>query len=176
MSDDTVALQLVAGLTRADRTGDPMRPKTAAAALSAALFLSLAGSVSFAASPGFARVDLNLRSGPGTGYRVIEVMPRGAAVTISDCSTSWCRVAFGAKHGWSALRYLEMITLTPRKAVRRPSWPRYGYRARYVRLDDTELAYKWHVADTARALLERQNNDLFDCYVQTDGLIVCREE
>ena len=151
-----------------------MRLQTAAAALSAALFLSLTASFSFAATPGFTTVDLNLRSGPGTGYRVIGVMPRGAAITISDCSTSWCRVAFGAKRGWASLTYLQAIAVMPREAVRPPPWSRYG--ARYVRLDDMELAYKWHVADTARALLERQHNDLYDCYVQTDGLIVCREE
>ena len=153
-----------------------MRLRAAAAALSTALFLGLTASVSFAASPGFTTVDLNLRSGPGTGYRIIGVMPRGTAVTLSDCSTSWCRVEFGAKRGWSSLRYLQTTMVMPRKAVPRPSWPRYGYRAHYVRLDDTELAYKWHVADRARALLEKQHNDLYDCYVQTDGLIVCREE
>ena len=151
-----------------------MRLKAAAAALSAALFLSLTASVSFAASPGFTTVDLNLRSGPGTGYRVIGVMPRGAAVTISDCSTSWCRVSFGAKHGWASLTYLQTITVMPREAVPPPPWSRYG--ARYVRLDDAELDYKWHVAATAKALLEKQHNDRYDCYVQTDGLIVCREE
>ena len=153
-----------------------MRLKAAAAALSAALFMSLTASVSFAASPGFTTAKLNLRSGPGTGYRIIETMPEIAAVTISDCSASWCRVEFGTKRGWASLRYLETITVTPRKAVRRPSWPRYGYRGHDWRLDDAELDYKWHMAAITKARLEQQHNDLFDCYVQVDGLIVCREE
>ncbi len=100
-------------------------------------------------------------------------MPKGATVAISDCGASWCRVAFGAKQGWASLTYLQTIAVIPRKTVPPPPCSRYG--ARYVRQDDSELDYKWHVAATAKALLERQNNDRYDCYVQIDGLIVCRE-
>ena len=40
--------------------------------------------------------DLNLRSGPGTGYRVIDTMPAGSYVDVIGCTGAWCRVRQGA--------------------------------------------------------------------------------
>lgn len=72
--------------------------------------LSLAG-ISLLASAGIASAavvenDLNLRSGPGTGYRVIDVMPAGAYARVLGCGGSWCRVSFGGRVGYASASYL----------------------------------------------------------------------
>jgi uncharacterized protein YraI len=50
--------------------------------------------------------DLNLRSGPGTGYGVITSMPAGAYVDVLDCSGSWCRVDWQGTVGYASASYL----------------------------------------------------------------------
>ena len=50
--------------------------------------------------------DLNLRAGPGTDYPVIDAMPAGAHVNISNCTGSWCRVSFRGESGWASASYL----------------------------------------------------------------------
>jgi uncharacterized protein YraI len=50
--------------------------------------------------------DLNLRSGPGTGYRVIGTMPAGSYVDVLGCSGAWCRVEFGGAVGYASASYL----------------------------------------------------------------------
>ncbi|RDV05262.1 SH3 domain-containing protein [Undibacter mobilis] len=50
--------------------------------------------------------DLNLRSGPGTGYRVIGTMPAGAYVDVIGCGGSWCRVNWQGVVGYASASYL----------------------------------------------------------------------
>lgn len=50
--------------------------------------------------------DLNLRSGPGTGYRVIDTMPAGSYVDVLGCTGSWCEVQFGGMTGYASASYL----------------------------------------------------------------------
>lgn len=50
--------------------------------------------------------DLNLRSGPGTGYGVIGTMPAGAYVDVLGCSGSWCRVSWAGAVGYASASYL----------------------------------------------------------------------
>jgi uncharacterized protein YraI len=78
--------------------------RTTILALSAGVLLVSAGAAS--ASPGRTTTDLNLRSGPGTGYAVIDTMPSGARVDIRGCSGSWCRVDFHGTTGWAAANLL----------------------------------------------------------------------
>jgi uncharacterized protein YraI len=77
-----------------------MRLKTLALA-AGALMLS-AGAASAAIVTG----DLNLRTGPGTNYRVIDVMPAGARVNVLSCTGSWCRVGFRGEVGFASAGYL----------------------------------------------------------------------
>jgi uncharacterized protein YraI len=50
--------------------------------------------------------DLNLRSGPGTRYGVIDTMPAGAYVNVIGCSGSWCRVNWHGRVGYASASYL----------------------------------------------------------------------
>lgn len=49
---------------------------------------------------------VNLRSGPGTNYEVIESLPRGEPVTIGTCEADWCQVSVGEASGWAWEPYL----------------------------------------------------------------------
>lgn len=61
-----------------------------------------------AAAPAVADSDLNVRSGPGTQYAVIGVIPAGTAVNATGCSGSWCRVRHGGDAGWASSAYLDI--------------------------------------------------------------------
>ena len=50
--------------------------------------------------------DLNLRSGPGTRYGVIDTMPAGAYVNVIGCGGSWCRVDWHGRVGYASSSYL----------------------------------------------------------------------
>jgi len=79
--------------------------------------------------------DLNLRSGPGTGYRVIDTMPAGSYVDILGCTGSWCEVAFGGVTGYASASYLgrgaQAYAAAPPVYVERPVYvaprPMFGF-------------------------------------------------
>lgn len=69
----------------------------------------LLGMISAAAAyPATTTTDLNMRAGPGTKYRVVMVLPRGAMVDVQSCQSSWCRVAVGSRVGYASQRYLAV--------------------------------------------------------------------
>lgn len=76
--------------------------------------LSLAGGLlllsvgAAAAAPAVVSDNLNLRSGPGTGYRVLNVLPAGSSVDVLGCGRSWCRVASAEGTGYASSHYLDM--------------------------------------------------------------------
>ena len=52
--------------------------------------------------------DVNLRSGPGTGYSVLDCLPKGASVTVTDRSNSdWTAVTYNGTSGFISSRYLS---------------------------------------------------------------------
>jgi uncharacterized protein YraI len=74
--------------------------------LVAALFV-LIGAGSAMASSASASVDLNMRSGPGTQYRVIATIPRGGRVEVRGCSRGWCDVIWSGRRGYASERFLS---------------------------------------------------------------------
>lgn len=58
-----------------------------------------------AAAPAVSRQDLNVRSGPGTGYGVVGVIQAGATVEVGACQGSWCQVAFDGGSGYANRSY-----------------------------------------------------------------------
>jgi hypothetical protein len=72
--------------------------------LSAALaILAVSGGVAAAQSP---VTNLNMRSGPSTAYRVLDVIPAGAPVAVLGCDGSWCRVNYAGRIGYANGTYL----------------------------------------------------------------------
>ncbi|HSP48211.1 MAG TPA: SH3 domain-containing protein, partial [Clostridiaceae bacterium] len=55
-------------------------------------------------------VSLNLRSGAGTNYGVVTVLPAGAVVTVLDVSGYWNKVSYGNLTGWCSGNYLTELT------------------------------------------------------------------
>lgn len=53
--------------------------------------------------------DLNMREGPGTRYRPVLLIPRGARVPVMRCTDryAWCEVGYAGRAGWVAARYLR---------------------------------------------------------------------
>jgi len=53
--------------------------------------------------------DLNLRSGPGTQYPVLVVMPRGSQMAVQYCegSGNWCYGNWAGYSGWASAQYLS---------------------------------------------------------------------
>ncbi|MGA5794383.1 SH3 domain-containing protein [Streptomyces cellulosae] len=63
---------------------------------------------SYPVAPGY---RLNVRSGPGTGYTVVRVLPEGAQVRIS-CQTSGTRVTgpYGTSNIWDRIGSGEYVS------------------------------------------------------------------
>jgi Bacterial SH3 domain len=58
-----------------------------------------------------ADANLNLRSGPGTQFPVIAVIPDGAPVSATRCADGWCRVDYRGEAGWASTAYLTGATV-----------------------------------------------------------------
>ncbi|WP_053003588.1 N-acetylmuramoyl-L-alanine amidase [Sphingobacterium sp. Ag1] len=50
---------------------------------------------------------LNLRSGPGTNFSIVEELPRGTRVNVLSESGSWSNVEVGGLKGWVSNQYLK---------------------------------------------------------------------
>lgn len=78
-----------------------LNPK--AIGLAAALVTLSAGSA-FAA---VANTPVNVRTGPGTQYRVVDTLHRGERVNVVSQRAGWCRVTKSGPDGWVSCRYLS---------------------------------------------------------------------
>jgi len=96
------------------------RPLLSAGILASALF---AGSAAIAA-PGVATGDVNMRTGPGTGYSVITTIPAGAPLEIYGCS-SWCQVGYAGTQGYVSGNYVSSGQVAQPYAYAAPVRPRY---------------------------------------------------
>ncbi len=99
--------------------------------------LGMAAFVAVAALPAVANAysarvsaDVNMRSGPGTYYDVVYVVPYGATVEVYDCS-GWCHITYAGYDGYVAASYVytgEYRPPAPRYQAPRYQAPRYEYR------------------------------------------------
>jgi uncharacterized protein YraI len=65
----------------------------------------------FAAVSAITTTDLNMRTGPSTGYEVVEVIPDGGHVTVYGCLSgyNWCDVSWHGYRGWASGNYLAYL-------------------------------------------------------------------
>ncbi|MEQ1768997.1 MAG: SH3 domain-containing protein [Devosia sp.] len=71
--------------------------------------LAVVSTVGFAAAAQAAEAtaSVNVRSGPGTAYTVLDTLYPGEEVSIAECrSSGWCLVAHTGPDGWVSSRYL----------------------------------------------------------------------
>lgn len=59
------------------------------------------------AAPGTVTGNVNVRSGPGTNYAVIDTAVRGTQVDVQQCQGSWCYVVKPGTDGWISSTYLS---------------------------------------------------------------------
>ena len=59
------------------------------------------------AAPGTITTNVNVRSGPGTNYGVVDTARRGEQVDVQRCEGSWCYIAKPGPDGWVASSYLS---------------------------------------------------------------------
>ena len=83
-------------------------------------FLSIGWNPAYAATVGYVRADVNMRTGAGVRYRVKAVVPSGARITVYRCELRWCRVSWRGTRGWVSRRY---IVISSRYRSRRRVYP-----------------------------------------------------
>jgi len=71
--------------------------------------LMVAPSIAEAAVRGYSTANVNMRSGPSTGYPAVTVIPYGSSVTINGCmsAVNWCDVSFAGGRGWVSGNYVQ---------------------------------------------------------------------
>ncbi len=57
---------------------------------------------------------LNVREGPGSGYKRLGEVPKGATVTLLDTSDpGWYRIRYGELEGYAAAQYIRIVPTEP---------------------------------------------------------------
>lgn len=59
------------------------------------------------AAPGTVTSNVNVRSGPGTNYGVVDTVRRGQDVDVQQCQGSWCYISKPGPDGWVSSSYLS---------------------------------------------------------------------
>lgn len=59
------------------------------------------------AAPAQLTGNVNVRSGPGANYAVIDTATRGTTVDVRQCQASYCQVRGSGINGWVAANYLS---------------------------------------------------------------------
>jgi hypothetical protein len=72
------------------------------------------------AAPAVVTGNVNVRSGPGTGYYAIDTIRRGERVDVQYCQGSWCFVEKRGPDGWVSASYLDRGR--PGRPGPRPDW------------------------------------------------------
>jgi len=67
----------------------------------------VASTIAASAAPAYATSNVNVRSGPGTGYRAVDVLSRGEYVDVQYCQGSWCFINQSGPSGWVSSNYLS---------------------------------------------------------------------
>ncbi len=75
-------------------------------ASAAAALMSVSGAA-YAQQMVVASSDLNVRSGPGTNYRVVGAIGANDSASVLRCSGSWCQVSYAGGEGWVSSRFLS---------------------------------------------------------------------
>lgn len=81
--------------------------------------LFAAPSLAEAAVRGIATANVNMRSGPSTGYPAVVVVPVGAPLMINGCmsTVNWCDVSFTGGRGWVSGNYITATYRSNRVSV-----------------------------------------------------------
>jgi uncharacterized protein YraI len=82
---------------------------------------ALSAGAAFAAT---ATSAVNVRSGPGTSYRIVDALYTGQHVNIVGQSNGWCEISKTGRDGWVSCAYLTNTGYnSPPRYYRGPSRP-----------------------------------------------------
>lgn len=74
------------------------------------LIFSVMGTTAYAESASVTGTAVNLREGPGTGYRILDTLSAGTVVEVTDRSNgAWYAVSYGGRSGYMSSGYLQML-------------------------------------------------------------------
>ena len=59
------------------------------------------------AAPGVVTSNVNVRSGPGTNFGVVDTVRRNQQVDVQQCQGSWCYIAKPGPDGWVSAQFLS---------------------------------------------------------------------
>ncbi|MTI16644.1 hypothetical protein E1162_05250 [Rhodobacteraceae bacterium RKSG542] len=100
-----------------------MRNRNCALMASAALLISC----QFASAwPARNTQPLNFRTGPGTGYHAVLVIPYGQYLEVRGCE-AWCLVTYAGRDGWVSSNYIAPLEGGPPPIVTAPPVTRPPY-------------------------------------------------
>ncbi|MGB4587874.1 MAG: NlpC/P60 family protein [Clostridiaceae bacterium] len=57
-----------------------------------------------------AKYNLNMRTGPGTGYARVLTIPAGGQVQVLETSNGWDKIVYGGYTGWASNEYLVEVS------------------------------------------------------------------
>lgn len=98
--------------------------------------------------------NLNMRSGRGTKYKILNTIPKGASLNITSISGGWGYTSYGSKKGYVSMKYVTKLASSSAITI--------------IGKDTSDKAEE-NTADSAKmGLLElygfdSQNNKLFKC-------------
>lgn len=82
-----------------------IRQKIISLVLGGTVLLGMAGAAM--AAPAVATSNVNVRSGPGGGYGVVDTLRRNEVVDVTGCRGGWCYVEKRGPDGWVSSSYLQ---------------------------------------------------------------------
>ncbi len=82
---------------------------TAAAMLAGVVLLPAAA----IAANAYVTGNVNVRSGPGTGYARVGTLSAGTIVNVRGCEANWCNIRGGGLRGWVSANYLSGASYRP---------------------------------------------------------------
>jgi uncharacterized protein YraI len=80
------------------------------------LTVGLAAIAAGCSDPGIVAVQTELRQAPAAQSKILAVIPKGGAITVSDCSNGWCHVSWNGRDGYiltKSVRFTESARNTP---------------------------------------------------------------
>lgn len=83
-----------------------MSSKFSAVAVAAGVVM-LASVGTALASPAMVTSNVNVRSGPGSHYGVVDIVRRGEFVDLVSCQNAWCYVDNYGSEGWISAAFVD---------------------------------------------------------------------
>lgn len=84
--------------------------------------------------------NLNLRTGPSTGYPILLTIPLNKTVTVSSISNNWANLTYNGTVGYSSATYLKKVEIIPLPNIGSTPIPPSIPEIQEVNLDRTSMA------------------------------------